>query len=208
MVPVPGDGGPAGSGAAAVTAQAMPNTTTRARHAAAAAAARKPVKAVPAIAFSPKTVMLACALVGVPLLIVLVKIGPVRAMDQWKDLEPAIRDYTYDVVRTVCMEQYKGIVFDEFMRPPKVTNVMIDGPIMMFTLPNEVPIQGTSTEGHFRGTYFTREKRFEIDINVGGDFQTIKVESHVDDNGRSVIDKETPISPIPPASRPAVPKSR
>lgn len=190
MVPVPGGVAPAGSGATAVTAQAKPTAATRGTtH---GAAARKPAKAVPAFALSPRAVLLVCALVGVPLLIVLVKVGPIRAMAQWNDLEPKLRNYTDDVVRTVCMEQppYKGAVFDQFLRPPEVTNVMIDGPILMLTLPAEVPVQGTSTEGRFKGTYFTREKRFEIDITVDGDVRTIKVKSHIDDKGRAVIDEE------------------
>lgn len=176
MTPVPAGGSPA----AAKGTKLGPSV----------AAARKTVRTVPAISLSPKAIAICCVLVGLPLLIVLVKIGPVRAMDQWRELEPLIDSYTYDIVTKVCRDQYKGVVFDQFVQPPKVTSLIIDGPIMMVTVPREVSIQGRSTEGRFKGTYFTRDRRFEIEIGIAGDSQTFHVKSHVDDKGNPVIDEQ------------------
>ena len=158
-----------------------------------AAAARKPVTQTPRFALSPKAVIFIGFLVGIPTLIFLAKIGPVRAMDQWGELKPQMMGWTEDVVRKICLEQYKGVIFDEYTRPPSVQTVNPDEPLMMITLPKEIFVQGRSTEGHYKGTFFTREKRFELEIGVDSDSRVIQVKSHVNAKGEAVIDEEKPL---------------
>jgi hypothetical protein len=158
--------------------------------AAAATAARKKATAGSGFHISLTAILLIAFAILAPAIFLGVKYGPSRAADQWRELKPQVEGYVSDVVLKVCMEQYKGVVFDAHIRPPKVQTVIVDEPLMMLSLPSEINFDGGSTEGYYKGTYDVKKKSFVVDINVNENSRTIRVVSHVDEKGNPIIDSE------------------
>lgn len=148
----------------------------------AAAAARKAQASPssPRFTFSPRAILFISLLIGIPIIIAIVKAGPVSAFDEYQKLEPQIEMWTNDALQKVLNEEFKGVVFEGIVRPPKVTNIMIDSPIMMWSLPDEVFVQGETSEGKFKGHYFTQTKRLKLDMGLEYGSRTVQVDAHVD----------------------------
>lgn len=141
----------------------------------------------PRFAFSPRAITFIALLIGIPLVIAIVKAGPVSAFDEYQKLEPQIEMWTNDALQKVLNEEFKGVVFEGVVRPPKVTNIMIDSPIMMWSLPDEVFVQGETSEGKFKGHYYTQTKRLKLDMGLEYDSRKVQVDAHVD-GGTLVLD--------------------
>lgn len=135
-------------------------------------------------------IMFLSLLILVPTAIFLFKAGPVKAMAQWQELEPKLNGYTSDAVKRVLEKETEGVTFGELVRPPKVTNVMLDGPIMMWSLPADIRVQGKTTEGHFNGVYHTGPRSFELEVGVHYDRTTRHLKAHVTDpSGEVAVDE-------------------
>lgn len=181
-----------GGGVPMSTAPATTGPRTRAsgiRYDADVAAARKAQlvkKDATSISLSPKVIIFIALLIIIPVLIFLAKIGPVDAMAQLKDLEGDMANWHHDVVTRTWAKVYKDWMDDPKFRP-KVNSFAPDMPIMPMTMPAEIHYQGRTTEGVFKGTYYTRDRRFESEIGVFHDTKRVKVKAHMEGD-TAVID--------------------
>lgn len=130
--------------------------------------AAQPAKEPSRFAISPKMAIYLSLFILVPLLLFLGKIGPLKAMAQWKELAPQVKDDCTDFVNRFLYDfkRNKGFSLSRAQDVPELTRLVVDEPVMMFRVPSSVGVQGKSTEGVFRGTYYTKDRRFEGTIEV------------------------------------------
>lgn len=134
------------------------------------------------VSVSPTARRLLVSTLSLALLLIAVTRGPVRAMQQWKAMEPRVAEQTCDVVRMALEREIASSPLADARRAPLLTQVTLDPPFVLYQLPAKVSLHGRSTEGQFKGTYFPPECRFELTIGVFEDTRTITVHAHVEDS--------------------------
>jgi hypothetical protein len=117
----------------------------------------------------------------VPTIIYLIKIGPVAAGAKWEKDMPVYTDEITDVVGRFLFNHRKkqGVDMTKVQNVPKVQNVVIDAPPMIFRYPRSFAFQGSTTEGKFNGTFTTSNHSLKSTIEVDGG--TLPIDATVTD---------------------------
>ena len=101
-------------------------------------------------------------LIIVPTLILLAKIGPMRAWAQWSQREPEIKLDITDAIEIYMRKQMPppppGVILHE-RNLPKLHTLILDEPIMPLTFPATIDFQGKATMGDVRGVYHTADRK-------------------------------------------------
>jgi hypothetical protein len=124
--------------------------------------------------------------IAIPLIIALIRYGPVRAMQQWNQAEPIAESDVTDLVGQALRQRHTKLNMD--IRPeaaPKVKYVSIGGPMLPMTMPSSVSVQGSTTEGSFSGTYYPADRSLDARVE-DSDGKTVNVKGNVKDNKTTV----------------------
>jgi hypothetical protein len=115
------------------------------------------------------------AAVFIPLLVFLIRQGPVKAVAEWDKAQPLGEDSTRSVLMRVIHDMDQATMAppdpdrdntDGIPYHPQVTNVyFVDAPTIMWRMPDKVEIRGSTSFGPFEGFYFTRDHRVECTMD-------------------------------------------
>ena len=138
-----------------------------------------------AISLSPKVITFLIVAVSVPVLIYLVKIGPVAARNQWEIISPKAESDITDVV-TKAIQAESHFNTAEARHAPGVQAVTMDATII-YRVPEVVGFSGRSSNGFFNGKYNTKTGEVTAAVPRGWSAGTMVVTGRVK-NGK--IDAE------------------
>lgn len=108
---------------------------------------------------SPGMKILIGAVIVIPTVIFLGKIGPVKAVEEWGKAQKAGKDDVSSVVLRAISDRQAALFGPPELNEavPRVTNfVWQDPPIFMIRMPESVEFFGTCSSGRYEGAYFTR----------------------------------------------------
>jgi hypothetical protein len=121
---------------------------------------------VPRVSVSPGIIILIVLAIVIPAAIYWAKEGPMKAQAQWAKMSDTASENIVGQITRAIREKYKesGRDMSDMAFQPKATNAFFDSMGMMLSLPDSVPFQGTSTEGHFSGTFHPHTWMFEVEV--------------------------------------------
>jgi hypothetical protein len=149
-------------------------------------------KPVPSITVSPKIIVLVVLVILIPSAIYWAKEGPMKAEAEWNEISAKAEDNLVGQITHAIEDHYKseGVDTLDVKYPHKATSAFFDQQVMMLSLPESVPFQGNSTEGHFTGVFHPRTWRFEAEVPIEGN--THKVEGSAGETDLSLsVDGKT-----------------
>jgi hypothetical protein len=102
----------------------------------------------------------------IPAAIYWVKEGPMKTEAQWSKMDDIASVNIVGQITRAIQWEYKnsGRDMTDMTFQPKATNAFFDSLGFMISMPESVPFQGSSTEGHFSGTFHPHTWRFEVDV--------------------------------------------
>jgi hypothetical protein len=128
---------------------------------------------------SPTVITFLVIAILVPLIIVLIKVGPVRAQRQWREIEPDAESAITTVV-TRAIQSESEFNTAESRHAPGVQAVTMDATVITH-VPEWVKFSGRSTSGFFNGRYNTKTGEIEADVPKSFDKGTMRVTGRVKD---------------------------
>jgi hypothetical protein len=134
------------------------------------------------IQLSPMWVVLIVLLILVPALLLTLKLGPLRARDQWNAVTAQGLMDINDVVSLAIRAQLANSgAWDPNTSPwrPGAKDVEFLDAGIFFRMPDRAGFIGSSTEGHFQGFYYTHTGEIEADTPIAGTM--VHVTGHVRD---------------------------
>jgi hypothetical protein len=146
---------------------------------------------------SGMTMFFLVAVIVIPSVIFLIKIGPVTATKEWDRAYNAGMEDTSSVIAK-AMEAHKsanGIFARKSREMPKVhTFTWVDEPVIMWRMPDWVEFHGRTTEGRYTGRYYTRTGEVQAvvecdydELNVTGRVKNSVVECEIDGKTAEVL---------------------
>lgn len=149
-------------------------------------------------------VRLAIALaILVPTLTTLVRLGPVKAREEWAQMSPRVENDIRDVMHKGMVDHIEkawtqvNIGYESaFSKPremPTIEGLVLDAPTIMFSAPEKVSFRGTVSMAipgkggkaismDMRGVCFTKARRVEGEISLGEPGEaTLKISGHIAD---------------------------
>lgn len=155
------------AGAGAAAAGPLPTGRTRA-----STLGQKRDTKGPAFTISPAIILgglLVVALVGGG---IWWAIGPSRVHSQWDAMSGDVYDQVSDTV-DFCLKAETSTIGSynprKAIATPKVQTLSIMGPnLVAFSMPEEVPFTGVTSEGEVKGHYHPATKEIDMDLDIGG----------------------------------------
>jgi hypothetical protein len=143
---------------------------------AAPASARKPAKkesASPAIYISKGKIILLATLACLGIICLVTYLGPVRARSQWEDIGGKADDDVTNVVsfglQAYLSEQGEYDPSRSGGGQPAVDgHVAFFWPYLVMSMPERIRFFGKTTQGDFKGYYYTKTGEIEADVAYGG----------------------------------------
>jgi hypothetical protein len=152
--------------------------------------------AVPRITMSPGIIVLIVLAIIIPSGIYWAKEGPMKAQAQWKEISDKADDNIVGQITRAIQHEYKesGRDMTDMTFQPKATNAFFDSMGMMLSLPETVSFQGSSTEGHFSGTFHPHTWRFEADVPLRTSPALLKVTGSASETDQSLDVNGKPVN--------------
>ncbi len=114
------------------------------------------------LSLSPMTIVWLIVVIAIPLIIFLVRIGPVRAQREWKGIEPRAQSDITDVITKAIQSEAMFNTADSH-HAPGVASVVMDANVILY-VPEVVRFTGRGTSGFFSGTYNTQTGEVVADV--------------------------------------------
>lgn len=125
---------------------------------------------------SRRTAIYLSLFIIVPIVFFIVRMGPVKAMSQWKEASLWVKSDITDIINRFMIKTKEelGYGMSSIQTTPEVKILDLDEPILMWSFPSQVAFQGDSTEGKFHGIYYTRTHRVVGTVDVKGKTYNVK----------------------------------
>jgi hypothetical protein len=126
----------------------------------------------PRVTVSGRTIFFIALLIIVPTVLWAIKMGPVKAMSQWKDAKEEVSSDITTIIQQAAEREYQkqGYELKRAQDVPQVRTLVLDEPVMMMSFPEKIDFQGrfrtVGTGQDFKGTYYTKPHRVVADVKV------------------------------------------